>query len=236
MRSLFKKPNVDQAKQWVQKDAAQALRDFRDKDLRYSYLIIGAMVVIGLIVNWLFAHSHGWTVWPFVLAAGILLYIHEAAERNGTGVPPLHVYGLFGGAIALWVIVMAVLSVTNPLILLVGIAWIGYICGKKYLEQREKDRLIEQRRADGCCIHCGTKVEDPNLGFCTECGQEPNPTEIQLGRIASTIAGANRGGHARAVLTKRTAAADAAAKERALLASRPRQSTNRRSGGGGRRQ
>ena len=215
------------SKQWVQQDAAGALRDFRDKDLRYSYLIIAAMVVVGMIVNWVFAHSHGWTVWPFVLAAGILLYVHEAAERNGTGVPPMHVYGLFGGAMALWVIIMVVLSVTNPLILLLGIAWIGYICGKKYLEQREKDRLIEQRRAEGCCIHCGAKIEDVNLGFCTECGQEPNPTEIQLSRIASTIASANRGGHARSVLTQRTAAADASAKERALLASRPRQSTNR---------
>jgi hypothetical protein len=102
------------------------------------------------------------------------------------------------------------------------------MCGKKYLEQKEKDRMIEQRRADGCCVHCGAKVEDVNLGFCTECGLEPNPTEIQLGRIASTIASANRGGHARSVLTQRTAAADASAKERALLNSRPRQSTNRR--------
>ena len=167
------------SKQWVENDAGRALRDFRDKDLRYSYLIIGAMVVVGLIVNWLFAHSHGWTVWPFVFAAGILLDIHEAAERNGTGVPPLQVYGLFGGALAIWVVLMAILSVTNPLILLLGIAWIGYMCG------------------------------------------------IQLSRIASTIASANRGGHARSVLTQRTAAADASAKERALLASRPRQSTNR---------
>jgi hypothetical protein len=222
---------LPQSKQWVQKDATKALRDFRDKDLRYSYLITGAMVVIGLIINFVFAHSHGWTVWPFVLMAGILLYIHEAAERNGQGVPPLQVYGLFGGAIALWIIVMVVLSVTNPLILLLGIAWIGYMCGKKYLEQKEKDRIIQARRADGCCIHCGAKVEDVNLGFCTECGLEPNPTEIQMSRIASTIASANRGGHARSVLTQRTAAADASAKERALLASRPRQSTNRRSGG-----
>jgi hypothetical protein len=228
--TALKQSWMPQSKRWVKDDAGKALRDFRDQDLRYSYIIIAAMVVIGLVVNWLFAHSHGWTVWPFVLAAGILLYIHEAAERNGTGVPPLQVYALFGGAIAAWIIAMAVLSVTNPLILLLGIAWIGYICLKNYLQQREKDRLIEQRRADGCCIHCGTKVEDINLGFCTECGQEPNPTEIQLSRIASTIAGSNRGGHARSVLTRTTASTSASRKEQALLASRPRQSTNRRMG------
>src|SRR5690242_2191907 len=104
--SAIKDGLVPQSKQWVKNDAGQALRDFRDKDLRYSYLIIGGMIVIGLIVNWLFAHSRGWTVWPFVLAAGILLCIHEAAERNGTGVPPLQVCALFGGAIAGWIVMM----------------------------------------------------------------------------------------------------------------------------------
>src|ERR1700759_2076933 len=106
--SAIKDGLVPQSRKWVKDDAGKALRDFRDKDLRYSYLIIAAMIVIGLVINWLFAHSHGWTVGPFVLAAGTLLYTPEAAKPTGPGAPPLQVYALFGGGIAIWIILMAI--------------------------------------------------------------------------------------------------------------------------------
>src|SRR5438128_3057792 len=91
-----KREHLTQGKEWIQRGVPTALNQFREHDLRWSYLAVGGMVIVALIVNFLL--PHGWTVWPFVLAIGILLYIHEAAERNGTGVPPMHVYGLFFGA------------------------------------------------------------------------------------------------------------------------------------------
>src|SRR5438876_1871230 len=71
------------------------LAEFYSRDLRWSYLAIGAMIIVATVVNLLF--SHGWTVWPFMFSAGVLFMVHEAAERNGEGVPPLHVYGLLIG-------------------------------------------------------------------------------------------------------------------------------------------
>jgi hypothetical protein len=65
------------------------LRELYELDMRYAYAVCAALVAIGLVVN-LFL-PHGWTVWPAVFVAGMLCMIHEAAERNGQGVPPLHV-------------------------------------------------------------------------------------------------------------------------------------------------
>ena len=77
------------------------------------------MVFLGILVNLLL--PHGWTVWPIVLAASLMLLIHEAADRNGVGVPPLMVYSFFGGVVIFWLIGIAVLSLLNPIILLIGV-------------------------------------------------------------------------------------------------------------------
>ena len=101
------------------------------------------MVALGLAVNLLL--PHGWTVWPFVLAAAILLTIHEMAERNGQGIPPLHVYAFFVAAMTLWLGLVVILSAVNVLVLLLGIGVLGYFAVQGYLKQREKMRVIAAR-------------------------------------------------------------------------------------------
>src|SRR6476660_5951629 len=123
---------------WLTGDARAATREFWRMDMRWSYMVSAGLVVVGVIVNILL--PHGWTVWPFVGAAALLMMVHEAAERNGHGVPPLHVYALFFGGLAAWIITMAILSVTNPLIVVLGIACLGYYCAKAYLKDRERNK------------------------------------------------------------------------------------------------
>src|SRR5689334_7665830 len=84
----------------VKEDLPRALKLFAEHDLRWTYLAMAVMVVGGAVMN-LFL-PHGWTVWPFVLAASIMLFINEAADRSGQGIPPLKVYAFVGGAVVLW--------------------------------------------------------------------------------------------------------------------------------------
>ena len=62
---------------------AEAVRQTAATDLRWSYLIITGLAVVGVAVNFLL--PHGWTVWPVVLAVGLLVMINEASDRNGQG-------------------------------------------------------------------------------------------------------------------------------------------------------
>ena len=211
---------------WLTGDAAAATRQFWLLDMRWSYLMVSGLAFVGVVVN--FFLPHGWTVWPFVMAAAILLFVHEAAERNGQGVPPLHVYALFFGALAAWIIVMAILSVTNPLIVVLGIAILGYRCAKAWIKQRERNRIIEERRAAGQCIYCGEIVENANLGVCMNCGNDPDPSATQLARVASIVHGAKQTERARAVIKGESLGQIASKKERVLAASRPRKSSARR--------
>src|SRR5438309_498187 len=63
----------------------QWVRECIDLQLRWSFFAIVGLVVLGAVVNRLI--PHGWAVWPFVAAAGMMLMIHEAADRNGQGIP-----------------------------------------------------------------------------------------------------------------------------------------------------
>ena len=209
-------PALRATRQWIDNDLPVALKQFFSMDLRWSYIAIGAMVVIGVVLNFLL--PHGWTVWPFVMAAGILAMVNEAADRNGQGIPPFQVYALFFGALGLWVFVMAVLSITNPLILLLGISVLIYYAIRGYLQDRERRCMIETRRAENRCIHCGEPIIDPKLAFCENCGEEPNPLNTQLDRVRSTVSLAKNTAHARGVLTKEAVTAAAARKEKQLLA------------------
>ena len=76
----------------------QAWRKYKQHDMRWSYLAVGILIVCGTLVNLVFAH--GWTVWPFVFSAGMLLMLHEAVDRNGQGVPPMYAYALLGSGVA----------------------------------------------------------------------------------------------------------------------------------------
>jgi hypothetical protein len=190
------------------------LRTYIRTDMRLSYLLIFGMMVIGVLVN-LFM-PHGWTVWPFVMAAGMMLLIHEAADRNGEGIPPLYVYAFFIGAMLSWFLMMTMLSLINPVILIVGLIVMGYYSALGYIRQREHKRLVMRRRMDGQCIYCGTPA-DYDLAFCAKCGREPDPDDAQLKRVAHAPRGDGIKQRARDSLKPPPAATAMKSKEQALI-------------------
>ena len=195
-----------------------------ERDMRFSHLMLGAMVLLGLIVNVSF--RYGWTVWPFVLAAAIMLTIHELANRHGQGIPPLHVYGFFVGTMLAWLLVVVLISAVNPLVLLLGIGVLAYFSLRGYLQQRAKLQLIAARRKANLCIHCG-HVIDPGLAFCEGCGEDPDPDRNRLQRVASAPGGKQRKEHLRSVLKPDAPTTVAQKKEQALLARRHRKRDRR---------
>lgn len=198
----------------IKNDVRNALRQFSAHDLRLSHIVIGVMIVIGAIIN-IFL-PHGWTIWPFVLGAGIMTMVHEAAERNGQGVPPLHAYGFFAGAIVAWIVLVTLLAVVNPLIVVIAILGLGYHSAHAYIKARQRMMLIESRRAEGKCIHCGEPV-NKDLTYCENCGEEPDPVSTQLERVASTIHQRKNAAHARSVLTPEAPSAALSRREKAIL-------------------
>ncbi len=156
------------------------LRSYVRTDMRWSYLTIFGMMAAGALIN--FFMPHGWTVWPVVMMVGMMLLIHEAADRNGEGIPPIFVYGFFIGAMLTWFLLMAVLSTVNPLILVIGLVAAGYYCALGYIKQREHKKLVIQRRMAGLCIYCGTPA-DLDLAYCPKCGREPDPEDARLKRV-----------------------------------------------------
>jgi hypothetical protein len=195
----------------------RGLREYVRTDLRWSYLAIFGMILGGAVIN--LAMPHGWTVWPFVMAAGMMMLIHEAAERNLTGVPPFHVYALFFSALACWFVLLAILSLINPVILLIGLLVLGYYCALGYLKQRERKRLIARRRMEGKCIFCGA-VADYDLAFCMNCGNEPDPDDAQLKRVAHVPRAGNIQQRARTALKPPSPSEVARQKEQALMTRR----------------
>jgi hypothetical protein len=195
----------------------QGWREYKQRDMRWSYLVIGVLIVCGIIVNLLLAH--GWTVWPFVFAAGLLLMLHEAVDRNGQGVPPLYAYALLGSAITFWMLVVVVLKAVNPIVLLLGFLGLCYYAALGYQKQLDRVRLVASRRADGCCIHCGYPA-DPRRVYCSHCGEEPDPDTSRLGRIATSERSTSDKARTRAALTPPAPTASAKAKEQALLSRR----------------
>jgi hypothetical protein len=193
-----------------------ALRDWLTLDLRYSHVIIAAAVLVGGLINLFFAH--GWTIWPAVLAFGILTYINEAVDRSGQGIPPVQVYALFIAAGVVWMAAVCLLMSINKLILFVGIAAILYRILEAILRQRERERLIAHRRAAGVCLHCG-EIYDPSAVFCQTCGEEPNPADALLRRVAQIYRSTQDIARTRAVLGK-SAASPLSAKEQALITRR----------------
>lgn len=193
----------------------KGLRDYVQLDLRLSHIMLAIAIVVGALINLIFAH--GWTVWPVVLAFGVLTYMNEAVSRNGQGVPPYQVYGFFFGAVVVWFVLVMFLSTLNPLILILGVGAILYRIIEAYLRQRERDRLIATRRMEGVCLHCGQPY-DPNAVFCDSCGEEPNPDDAILKRVAQIYRSDQDVQHARAVLGKSAKPTTTSTKEQALIA------------------
>jgi hypothetical protein len=203
--------------EWTQSALRESCRQFIQLDLRFSHLAIAAMAVLGTLVN-LFL-PNGWTVWPLVLGASIMLIISEAADRNGQGVPPLQAYLLFFSATLIWLTCIAILQFLNPLILLVGILAIVYYAAQGYIKDLTHRRLIASRRADQLCIHCGEPA-DYESAMCLHCGREPDPDDARLKRVLHAPRSAAFKARTRENLTTKPPTADARRKEQALLARR----------------
>jgi len=192
-------------------------REFIRHDLRFSHLVVAASIAIGALINLVFAH--GWTVWPVVLAFGILTYINEAVARNGQGIPPFQVYLFFMGAVVLWLLAVAILASLHPLILILGLIAILYRIAEAILRQRERDRLIASRRSQNLCLHCG-HTYDSNAVFCDNCGEEPNPDAAILKRVAQIYRSDKDVERARSALSRTAAPSTTSTKEQALIARR----------------
>jgi hypothetical protein len=199
---------------WLRRAVPGAWHEFREKNLRWSYIALGVLIVIAGVVNLTLAH--GWTAWPFVAAAGLLMYVHEAAERNGQGVPPGHVYAWFAGVVAVWLLAAAILSIVNPFIVLAGVGFLLYYALAAWIKDREKRRIIDDRRAQGRCIFCG-ELADPRQGICLSCGEEPDPLVAQTARVQAVVKNRSGSARARSALKQDTLASAARKKEANLL-------------------
>lgn len=212
--------------QWAEakQQLAEAVRQTAETDLRWSYLIIGAFVLLGVAVNLLL--PHGWTVWPVVLAVGLLVMINEAADRNGQGVPPLAVYALFVAAVVLWLAALMLISAVHPLILLLALAVLGYQCGRGCVKTRAQRQLIDRRRAQGLCVHCG-EANEPDQVYCGNCGEVANPDGVRARWSTLTPRNGADVARVRAALEPESSTATARMKEQALLNRRHRSHAKR---------
>src|SRR3954451_12292251 len=118
---------------------SDTLRDFRRKDMRWSYGAVGILILIGVLSNIFF--RHGWAIWPFCFAAGAMAMVHEAAERTGQGVPPLSVYACLVVILIIWAILAPIASLLHPIVLFIGYAVLAYQLLRGYTQQRERKRL-----------------------------------------------------------------------------------------------
>ena len=197
----------------------QAVRSYFQEDLRWSQLAIAGLVVAGLAVNLLM--PHGWTVWPLVLMAGLMIMINEAAERSGQGVPPLQVYAMFGAIVGIWIVIVVLLSALHPIIFAAGILVLAYFAAKGYLKNLAKQKLIDQRREDGQCVHCGEPA-NPEQAICESCGEETNPDATRAKWSTLTAKSPQDQARIRAILKPASGASEARNKEQALLNRRQR--------------
>jgi hypothetical protein len=205
----------------VKEELRKSLREFTQQKLRWSYLVIAAMVVVGLIVN--IFMPHGWVIWPAVLAVGIMAMIHEAADRNNEGVPPFKAYSWFAGALAVWMCVALFLSAVGKVLFIIGLPVLVVYCVRTYQVHRKRSRQIAERREKGLCIFCGQEL-DPRMGtFCPQCGQTDEEEDLRRRlRDAVTERSVEDVAATRAALKPESPAAAARRKEQELIERRQR--------------
>lgn len=216
--------------QWdeVKQRLPKVLRDYAQTGLRYSYFVIGALVIVGGAVN--FFLPNGWVVWPAVLAIGIMTMIHEAAERNNEGVPPFQAYSWFAGALAMWMGIAVFLSaVVGKWLFIVGLPVLLIYCVQTYRTYRQRARLIAERRESNVCVACGEAL-DPRMGtYCVQCGHTDVEGDLHRRlREMNTDRTAEDAARTRAALKPESPAAAARRKEQELLDRRQRRSTMKR--------
>ncbi len=209
--------NLQTVKEGKEK-ALVALKQFYDEDMRWSYFVILGLIVGGIVVNFFWPQL--WIMWPFVFAVAVLSIVHETAERNGQGVPPLYAYGFLIGVLVFWVAVITLLNlVVNKYVLMFAIIGLGYQCAKAWVQERERTKLMESRRAQGMCIHCGEPIPE-KTAVCLNCGLEPDPLGQRMRRITSIVGGKKDAVRARAAIKQESLASSASKREQAMLAKR----------------
>lgn len=201
-----------------------ALQRFTRLDLRWSYIAVGVLVLLGVLINLVL--PNGWTIWPIVAAIGGMTMVHEAAERNGQGVPPGHAYAFLFGGLTTWLVAGMLLSTVNVFLLVVGLIGVFVYATHGYVEGRKREFLRAQRRKDGLCVHCGMRF-NPGMEMCDHCGEEPDPLTTQLQRVAGVARNRRNVERTRAVIKSETLTATAARKEQALLAKRAHRAARR---------
>src|SRR5688500_13637487 len=110
-----------------------------------------------------------------------MMLVHEAAERNGEGIPPFHVYTWLISVLIVWMFAMLALSVLNPLVVLAGIGAVVYFVARGIVRDQERRRIVEFWRAEGRCTNCGEPADRGNE-YCINCGEEPDPDATRLRR------------------------------------------------------
>ena len=175
----------------------QALVEFWRYDMRWSYLAVPVLIGIGAVANHFM--PHGWTVWPAVCVVGLSLMVHEAVAREGEGSTPLHAYFFFASALFLCLSLLVVISKVGVKVLAVGVGLILIYCLHGYWVNRREQKLIERRRKEGRCIHCGEQVT-PETEICPRCLEEPDPERTRQKRIAAKVHEAEKTKHVHEVL------------------------------------
>jgi hypothetical protein len=211
----------------IKDELRKSMREFAQTKLRWSYFVIAALVVIGVIVNILL--PRGWVVWPAVLAIGIMTMIHEAADRNNEGVPPFKAYSWFAGALAVWMCVAVLLSAVGKVLFIVGLPVLLIYCVRTWQVHRKRARQIAERREKGLCIFCGEAL-DPRMGtFCAQCGQTDEEEDLRRRlRDAITDRSVEDVTHTREALKPESPAAAARRKEQELIERRQRRTEKQR--------
>jgi hypothetical protein len=162
-------------------DVIGALNQFRKFDLRWSYLVAAAAVLIGAIAS--IYLPHGWAIWPVVFVVSLIAMVHEASSRNTDEIPPLQVYALFGGMLVVCLLWLVLMAAAGPWLLIVAMPLLVWYTGKGIIENRRREKLIVSRRAEGLCVGCGEPL-DPSFEVCPQCGVEVNPDGDRLKRVA----------------------------------------------------
>jgi hypothetical protein len=195
----------------------RACRQFGWADLRWAHLWILGSIAVAALINAVL--PNGWTIWPLVPAVAAMVIVNEEADRSGEGVPPFQVYGFVLLVFAVYALGVLILSKVPLLIQVLGLCVLAWYSIDGWIKQRQRARVIEIRRQEGRCIHCG-QVVDPYDTFCPECGLEPDPGRTEQQRLAAIVQHGRGGqdGHARQVLKQESYAASASRKERELLA------------------
>lgn len=161
---------------------AEGLIQFRRFDLRWSYLVTAAAIVLGVVLN--VCISQGWVVWPVIFVVSLITMVHEAASRNTQGVPPIQVYALFAGVLVVCLVWLMIMAAFGPWLLVIATPLLVWYAGKGILENRRRDKLIEQRRKDGQCVGCGEPI-DGSFEVCPNCGLDCDPDGQRLQRVAT---------------------------------------------------